>query len=387
MKETIEEKTILKSSFFFKLFYIPYITWFVISLIALIPDETDPDPITFGELILMNIVLLLIWFSISFIISTIIMGLRRNKSKSKIVKGIPYMTSTEEKAAIKCEEEKQEITENTKKELNGNCLYPYEIIVDSYEHKNNEDYIKEDSKFQGINKYHNPTIIKTAMITLFIITIASLWGSLLTVSFANVINPQHGFNFIKNTWVIWCWLPIPLLSIILGFKYKKAGFKCTKNIIAGFIIGFLLLVYGSFSLLPTFSKKYSNINKYKDFIAATLPNNGELEIQNWQTYFDEDKTEYTIINAYYDKEDVSVLEKSIENSNKWILSIEIKSNLKILLPSVFKSDNDAYYSIYNKTTNEYNTMPSDSGSYEIYAMKYDKSNKQLEIHKFKYLYK
>ena len=225
------------------------------------------------------------------------------------------------------------------------------------------------------------------MIILFIITICSLWGALWSITLVNKINPQHGFNFTKNTWVFWCFLPIPILSIILGFKYNKSGLKCTKNIVGGFIIGFLLLIYGSFSLFPTFEEEYSKINSYKSIIDASLPNNGELEIQEWGTYFDEDKTNYTIINAYYDKEDVTNLVNSIENNNNWILSKEIKSELKILIPSELRSDNDAYYSIYNKTTEQYNTLPETTGNYEIYAMKYDESDKHLEIHTFNYFYK
>lgn len=250
-----------------------------------------------------------------------------------------------------------------------------------------ENHLGETTKFKGAKKYHNPNFIKTFMIILFIITICSLWGALWSVSLVDKINPQHGFNFTKNTWVFWCWLPIPILSIILGFKYKNAGFKCTKNIVGGFIIGLLLLVYGSFSLFPTFSQDYSKIDSYRSIISAQLPSNGELEIQDWGTYFDEDKTNYTIINAYYDKEDVSSLVNSIEYNSNWILSKEIKSELKILIPSQLRSDDDAYFSIYNKTTNQYNVLPEIAGEYEIYAMKYDKSDKHLEIHKFNYLYK
>ena len=87
-------------------------------------------------------------------------------------------------------------------------------------------------------------------------------------------------NFIRTTfkienhiWVFWCWLPIPVLSIILGFKYKNAGFKCTKNIVGGFIIGFLMLIYGSFCLMPTFEQDYNKIDAYKNYIDAPLPNN------------------------------------------------------------------------------------------------------------------
>lgn len=250
-----------------------------------------------------------------------------------------------------------------------------------------ENHIGDNSNFKGVKEYHNPKFIRNFMNILFIITICSLWGALWTFAFVSEINPQHGFNFIRNAWVFWCWLPIPVLSIILGFKYKNAGFKCTKNIVGGFIIGFLMLIYGSFCLMPTFEQDYNKIDAYKNYIDAPLPNNGELEIQNWGTYFDEDKTNYTIINVYYDKEDVNDLVNSIENSNNWILSKEIKSELKILIPSQLKSDFDAYYSIYNKTTNEYNTLPTIAGNYEIYAMKYDKSDKHLEIHKFDYNYK
>lgn len=177
--------------------------------------------------------------------------------------------------------------------------------------------------------------------------------------------------------MFWCWLPIPILSVVLGFKYKKAGFKCTKNIVGGFIIGFLLLIYGSFWLMPTFEEDYSILNKYKTFIDAELPSNGEIEIQDWGSYFDDDKTNYKIVNVYYDKENVENLVKSIKNSENWILNKEIKSELKIFIPSTLRFDNDAYYSIYNATTKEYNSLPENPDNYEIYAMKYDILNKQL----------
>ena len=249
---------------------------------------------------------------------------------------------------------------------------------------NLENNLGDTSSYKEIKKAKNTKSINTLMIILFIATLCCLWGAMWSVSLINEINPQHGFNFTKNTWVFWCWLPIPISSIILGFIYNGKGLKCTKNIVAGFIIGFLLLVYGSFSLFPTFSEDYSKINDYKEYIDASIPANGELEIQNWETYFDDDKTEYAIINAYYDKEDVSKLENSIEKSNNWILSTKLKSELKILLPTQFRSSNDVFYSIYNKTTNEYNTIPNKSGKYEIYAMYYDKDLKQLSIHKYKY---
>lgn len=255
--------------------------------------------------------------------------------------------------------------------------------------KNLENNLGDNSKIKGVDNLKNidnTLSISYFMTFLFILTIGSLWGTLWLYSVIDELNPQHGFNFLKNTWIFWCWLPIPITSIVLGYKYKNKGINCTKNIVGGFIIVFLLLIYGSFCLMPTFSEDYSKINDYRNYIDANIPSNGELEIHYWGNYFDDDKKEYSIINVYYDKEDVSNLVSSIENSKNWILSTKIKSELKILLPSEFRAKEDLYYSVYNKTTNEYNVIPEESGIYEICAMSYDKNKKELIIHKYKFIY-
>lgn len=255
--------------------------------------------------------------------------------------------------------------------------------------KNLENNLGDSSNFKGVDNFKNTDntlSISYFMTFLFILTIGSLWGALWSYSLIDELNPQHAFNFLKNTWIFWCWLPIPITSIVLGYKYKNKGINCTKNIVGGFIIVFLLLIYGSFCLMPTFNEDYSKINDYKNYIDANIPSSGELEIQYWGNYFDDDKKEYSIINVYYDKEDVSDLVSSIENSKNWILSTKIKSELKILLPSQFRAKEDLYYSVYNKTINEYNTIPNESGVYEIYAMRYDKTKKELTIHKYKLMY-
>ena len=97
-------------------------------------------------------------------------------------------------------------------------------------------------------------------------------------------------------------------------------------------------------------------------------------------------TEYTTINAYYAQVDVTELVESIENNPNWTLSKEFRTEMNAFLTSSLVPDDDAYFSIYNKTTNEYNVLPEKSGEYEIYAMKYDKSDKKLQIDKFKISY-
>ena len=394
-KEKDKKDSVLKSFFFLKLFTVPSICWGLLSLwVMFIPDEPGEEPITWLDFFGTTLLVVFIWFIISFIIALIINEVKKNKQKLKNGKEVQYITKPDEKIVAKHEDI------NSKEKTKNKCLYTCENKIDAYEYKkmakyfpqmywnyvtwgtilnliitaiiailgeklvgtvifllvfqiymmvlykvrlehfveksfnslqkkgridteihtefyekylirkgqietikinycdidrfvetDTNLYLKFDkrnkviiiqksscnlelinfirgkfknpetscddySNFKGVKKYHNPSFIKIFMIILFIITICSLWGALWTMNVIDKITPQHGFNFVKNSWAFWCWLPVPLLSIILGFKYKNVGFKCTKNIVAGFIIGFLLLVYGSLCLLPMFSQDY-----------------------------------------------------------------------------------------------------------------------------------
>ena len=251
---------------------------------------------------------------------------------------------------------------------------------------NLENHIGEDRGIIAAKKKHNSKFINTFMLVLFIITIISFEAAAYSFGFSFKFIPQNGFSFVKNAWIFWCWMPIPILSIILGIIFNTKGYKCTKNIVAGIIISIMLLIFGCFCLIPTYAKDYSELNKYKYFIDAELPQNGELEIIKWDTSLDEGKTNFVDINVYYSKEDTNKLNNSIKESTNWIPSKKIESKLKLFIPSTFYSGNDIYYSIYNKTLNNYNSIPDNSGDYEIYAMRYDIKEKKLEINKFNYNY-
>ena len=225
---------IFKTKLFKKLFGIPAISWLLLSLITIIPDNTDLDPLTWSDLIIVDLFLLLIWFSISFIISLIIYEIKALKQRAKSKNVIQYTNESDNESLIEVKETNQVINKE-------------------------------------VNKYKHPKLIKNGMLILFIITILSLWGALYSMLLLTMNNAQYMFSFVKYTWIFWCWLPIPILSIILGFKYKKDGFKCTKNIVAGFIIGFLLFIYGSFWTIEIPTEDYSKIYDYKEIINVQIP--------------------------------------------------------------------------------------------------------------------
>ena len=156
------EKNFFKNKPFLEMFVIPSMTWVVISLLALIADVEDP--VTLGDLIIVDIVIIYLWFLISLIITLIVWKVRKNKQQklervnsltkeaikeSKIeheerekVKEINYLTKKEEKVVVKSENPKK----NNKKKKKDECLYTCESIVDGYEMKQVLNYFPKFSK-------------------------------------------------------------------------------------------------------------------------------------------------------------------------------------------------------------------------------------------------
>lgn len=253
------------------------------------------------------------------------------------------------------------------------------------------DFIKKTfanckQDIQKTSKLKTNNIIKKAMLVLFYLTIMSFFLAIFSFSIINQLIPHHFINQTKNMWIFWCFLPIPILSILLGIKYYKLEIACKKNIVVGVIICILFLFFGSLSLIPIHQVDYKYIDTYKNILGLKIPKTGEIVIENWDTC-SVDKTECTTINIHYSNENVHELEKSIENNPNWFLSTKMQLPLKLLIPLTFYKDENTYFSIYNKTTNEYNTLPEEIKTYEIYAMKYDKTKKNLVIQKYKYLFK
>lgn len=89
-------KTIIKSKFFLKLFFIPFGIWFALSLLAL-ADRSDPDALTLADFVFGNIEAFIIWFIISFPIAL----LHSKKETKDIKKGRTPEKKWEEKTTFK----------------------------------------------------------------------------------------------------------------------------------------------------------------------------------------------------------------------------------------------------------------------------------------------
>ena len=213
------------------------------------------------------------------------------------------------------------------------------------------NYKKQNKQKQEIKQCTSP-IVRKLLIILFALTIASLWGALGTMPLLPIENSN--FGFIKNTWVFWLWLPIPVLSIVLGFKYKKQGVKCKKNIIGGFIIGILLLIYGSFSLI------FRDLNDFTNSIFVITEDEHTEQIEYYEVNYsgnkrevDKFKSEVDIIyntsgcytwdsdEKYINQITWDTCEILDENQNR----IEINEDFKNILVDVQKNEESAIFEI------------------------------------------
>lgn len=240
---------------------------------------------------------------------------------------------------------------------------------------------KSEKIISNTRKLENSTIISNRLVVLFILTILSLF---VAESIHDALNSSISSTLAtyKDNWIYLLFMIIPLISIILGIKYKDKGYKCTKNIVGGLIIAFLLVTQAFPVRFSPFARNYSKINDYKEILNIEVPKKGMLEIIDFGNVDDSELDSYRRVNVYYDK-NVN-LEDTLKSSKTWKLSTKISPELKELMPKNMTQEKSSYISIYNGTTKEYNNLPKEKGIHQIYVMKYFLDDKTLEIYQYNY---
>ena len=241
-----------------------------------------------------------------------------------------------------------------------------------------------EEQTENLEKY---TKVKIALIILFILTIISIWASILLILLTVQKENVPLFLTFNYTYVAYYVLPIPILSIILGVVYRIKGLKCTKNIIAGIIVTGIILLESSISFLISDEIDYKNVNSYEEVIGIILPSEGKYYKINWdESYLLNHKSSYIIFTNQ--KEEKAFFEE-LKNSKNWLTKKEVSTNLENLLtPATCESvKQECYYSLYIKELNTHNTLPVQNGVYHIYAMAYSRDKSYLNIGEYIYNYK
>ena len=236
-----------------------------------------------------------------------------------------------------------------------------------------DNKIGEDVGIKEVGKFHDSKVMKKVLLILFVLSIVSVLLGLITwwgvISYLNVPDIMA----IKYRWVALLYIPIPVISVVIGVIYNKKGHDCLKNIIAGVIAFFCILGFGvtAFRLenmALEIQKEMSYLSFYKDIMKIpAIPKTGKL-------YYSND-AECTLNNGYENKcdqliayfEDYEKFEKYLFKSDYWILD---KDKVEGFETFYDETDLKTYYSLYNSTTKDYNKVPKDSWVYKLYIMEY-----------------
>ena len=217
------------------------------------------------------------------------------------------------------------------------------------------------------------------LFVLFILTIVVYLISGYFVDYIIKVNHLYFDSYYKAYIYNLLFLPIPILSFLLGIKFYRRGYKCVKNIVAGILVSlFLIFPLINISIINKYhdNSNYSELDKYKENINVTLPSHGGIIDMTSKESKYNIESDYII---YYTNEDTSYLDSQISTSDNWINYTDIK---ELDIP---KSLTYTDACLFNKTSNEYNIVPNSVGEYEMYLMLYHRQAKTFELIVYKYI--
>ena len=221
-----------------------------------------------------------------------------------------------------------------------------------------------------------PTVWRTLSIILFVASILSLWGALVTVGFVSEINHL----FVENMWILFLFSPIPLSSVVLGFVLRSKGYKYLKNLIIGIIMLTLLCVYGSFTYIfaDTYDHSDKQIVKAEQMLRIDIPEHKQVITQDHTSEKPLNSGEilYYSSDVYFEEDVASVFEKQLSTDEKWLYSVP---NELIGITSSLGSDSYDYELIYNADTYEFNALPDQSDTYHFLNILYNEEYNHMLI--------
>lgn len=219
--------------------------------------------------------------------------------------------------------------------------------------------------------------LKAVAILLYVLSGLTLWGALFVVAMLTEIN--HAMT--ENMWAFFLFLPIPLASIVFGFYLKKRKRKYKTNVIVGFIMAAVLTIYGCFSF--GFSGLYSHsdepIRKAEQLLDMDIPTHTRITTQDWTKGTQSIPRGYVYYTSdvYFDAAAVEDFEKSLASDSRWLTAIPndlvgITSYLCDLQPG-------DYTVIYNMDSQEFGTLPKESGTYRFLNLLYDAEENVMRL--------
>lgn len=205
----------------------------------------------------------------------------------------------------------------------------------------------------------------------------TLISPMISFSLACLIGEADIFGItgmIRYSWIMLLFIPIGILSILIGIKLKNNNQKYKKNFVISFICLPLLVIFGSYRFIfkDVISYDVNKISIVEAKTNITLPHEIKIGIEKFNNY---DISYVKIVN----NESKKIFEQEIASNKLWQNNLEF--SIKTLLPYnlQFESNTFDYFVFYNVTSNEYNIGGEVADGCDIVFIAYDCDLQRLMI--------
>ncbi len=208
-----------------------------------------------------------------------------------------------------------------------------------------------------------------------IVFIIALISPMISFGLASIIGEADFFGIggiVRYSWIMWLFIPIGILSIIVGIKLKKNNLRYKKNVVIGIISVLLLLILGSYVFIfDNVSYNAEGVSVIEKKVNLDLPNKVKITTIDFELY----KVSYAkIIND----EDIEKFETELKTNQVW--QEKTSFTIKSLLPHDIQYEVDTldYCVFYNITNAEYNVFQGE-GECKYIFIGYNQLQKRLII--------
>ncbi len=243
--------------------------------------------------------------------------------------------------------------------------------------------------------------IKKLRIASWVLLVASIISFLVLQACTTLLYNRNGI-YTENLHLCFLFLPIPIATAIIGIILKIKGQKSTVHIVLGFIIAFMFLGFGLISIAEANIEAniYKNIYEEDNELIVMAEKYTDIDIPEYKTlrthkvegYNPEstsDNITYTISEVYFEQKKVEVFENQLPNNKNWLS--EIPTNLIGMMSRHYTQFYNYltydYAMIYNMSSKEPNTLPSEEGKYQCLNIFYNINQNKMIIVEYQMRYR
>ena len=216
----------------------------------------------------------------------------------------------------------------------------------------------------------NIGVIKKLSNIFLILTFCCQLLGLLVMSFLGDVNTFSSAGFLRYTWIMWLFLPIPIITFILALLLKKNNQKYVFRIVVAIIVTFLLFVFGSYRFLFNSVLSYDPrlVDAVEEKMGLDLPESIEVGAMDRGNCLE-------ICVKITDDKERQEFERKISNEQMW--TSDLNNGIGYLLPPDYqmryKNGSYEYVIFYNVTENKFNEYPTNENCEYIFVL-YDTDN-------------